>query len=188
MQYFQPHQQVAEIVTINFRTAGVFRKYGLDFCCGGKKPLSEVCLEKNLDMATVLNELESVSYSGPVTGIRFDTWPMDKLTFFIVQQHHTYVREAINRIQPYLNKIVKRHGENEPGLRQIKVHFEELSDEMLKHMNEEEVRVFPLIDQIANYGTAERLDSLLENMEDDHLNAGNLMKEINSLTDRKSVV
>jgi len=31
------------------RKAEVFKKYGLDFCCGGKKTVKEACAEKGLD-------------------------------------------------------------------------------------------------------------------------------------------
>ncbi len=37
---------VAEIVAQNIRSADVFKKYGIDFCCGGKILLTLICEKK----------------------------------------------------------------------------------------------------------------------------------------------
>jgi len=34
---------VSEIVAEDYRTAAVFQSHGIDFCCGGKISLDEVC-------------------------------------------------------------------------------------------------------------------------------------------------
>ena len=39
---------VAEIVTENIKTAAIFKKHGIDFCCGGGISLEKVC-KKNDD-------------------------------------------------------------------------------------------------------------------------------------------
>ncbi|MFN2372693.1 MAG: DUF542 domain-containing protein, partial [Cyclonatronaceae bacterium] len=57
------NQTIAELVTADYRTAGVFRKYGLDFCCGGKKTVSDACSSHNLDAGEVLGELGRVMAS-----------------------------------------------------------------------------------------------------------------------------
>ena len=37
---------IADIVTADIRTASIFKRHGIDFCCGGGKILSDVCKEK----------------------------------------------------------------------------------------------------------------------------------------------
>ena len=48
---------VADVVTKDIRTAKVFRKYGIDFCCGGHKPINEVCKAKNVNYDTLMSDL-----------------------------------------------------------------------------------------------------------------------------------
>ena len=38
-------ETVGEIAAKDIRKAEVFRKYGIDFCCGGKKSLKQACEE-----------------------------------------------------------------------------------------------------------------------------------------------
>ena len=40
---------VTDIVAHDYRAADIFRKYDIDFCCGGKWPLDMVCKNKGLD-------------------------------------------------------------------------------------------------------------------------------------------
>jgi regulator of cell morphogenesis and NO signaling len=44
------HKTVGELVTEDIRTATVFKKFGIDFCCGGGKPIQDACEEKVLTM------------------------------------------------------------------------------------------------------------------------------------------
>ena len=52
---------VKDIVNELPKTSDVFKKNRIDFCCGGKKSLKQVCEEKNLELATVEAALEQVS-------------------------------------------------------------------------------------------------------------------------------
>lgn len=45
---------VGEIVRATPARARIFENLGIDYCCGGKKPLAEVCRAKGLDPATVI--------------------------------------------------------------------------------------------------------------------------------------
>ena len=46
---------IGEYVAKDFRTAAVFSKYGIDFCCKGNRTIEEACDKKNID-TTVLQE------------------------------------------------------------------------------------------------------------------------------------
>ncbi|MFO7588978.1 MAG: DUF542 domain-containing protein, partial [Gemmatimonadota bacterium] len=37
----------------------VFARHGIDFCCGGGKPLAKVCEDRDLDLDAVIAEIES---------------------------------------------------------------------------------------------------------------------------------
>jgi regulator of cell morphogenesis and NO signaling len=56
-------QTLAQIVTGNHRTASIFEKYHLDFCCKGKRSLEQACSEQNIPMDELVNELEGLSSS-----------------------------------------------------------------------------------------------------------------------------
>ncbi len=58
---------VSDIVTKDYRTAIVFWKHDIDFCCGGKLPLEEACLAKAVNLRTVKHELEQVIQQGTVS-------------------------------------------------------------------------------------------------------------------------
>ena len=36
-------RSVREIVADDFRAAAVFERFGIDFCCGGRRTLAEAC-------------------------------------------------------------------------------------------------------------------------------------------------
>ena len=54
------NKTLAQIVTANHQAATVFEKYHLDFCCKGKRPLSEALTEKHLSTEQVIGELNEV--------------------------------------------------------------------------------------------------------------------------------
>ena len=51
------NRTLSQIVTENYQAARVFEKYGLDFCCKGKRPLSDACRDKSLPLESVVKDL-----------------------------------------------------------------------------------------------------------------------------------
>ncbi len=54
-------QTVRDIALENPATIRVFEALGIDYCCGGRKPLAEACAAKNLSVNEVLKALERVT-------------------------------------------------------------------------------------------------------------------------------
>jgi regulator of cell morphogenesis and NO signaling len=176
---------IAQIVTSDYRTAGIFRKHGLDFCCGGKKTVTEACESHNLNAGEVLEELSAVFLTGAGTTPRFNTWSPDLLIRFIIDNHHSYVREALERIPFFIGKVAARHGDTRPENVEIAGLFNELVKEMTDHMASEENEVFPLIlSYMKDRDPAgrDRLEQLVRDMEDEHSGAGAITARIRELS------
>lgn len=145
--------RIGEIVATNFKTASVFRKYKIDFCCGGGKSLEAVCDENSIDSKQLLKELEDISVHPEQETDAFDKCPLDKLADYIEVKHHSYVKKTIVELIQYLNKLVEVHGEQNPELHQIKRDFQLLSQELSAHMQKEELILFPYIKRMIHNKT-----------------------------------
>ena len=154
---------VSDIVSNDYRTADVFRKYGIDFCCGGKWPLKMVCESMDLDIVIVKKELEEAvrTICLPNT-LRFNKWDIDFLTDYIINVHHQYLRKALPEAKDYLASLVQGHQKKFSYLPELLKIFIDLSKEMFPHLQEEETIIFPCIRQIAHaYNSRESYAALL---------------------------
>src|SRR6185503_7713070 len=92
----EPSSFITDIVKYDYRTASVFRKYDIDFCCGGKWPLGIVCDNKGLDFDKLKTELKSAIRTIKLSNtLQFDKWDIDFLTEYIINVHHRYLRESL---------------------------------------------------------------------------------------------
>ena len=80
---------VGEIAAKDIRKAEVFKKYGIDFCCGGKKSLKQACEEKGLDVEIVEAELEN-PVQATSSANDYNRWEPDFLADYVYNQHHLY--------------------------------------------------------------------------------------------------
>ena len=141
---------IGKIVANNFRTAEVFKKYGIDFCCKGGRMLSDVCKEKNLDIDAIEKELEEKTTIGDaISEDEYKNMAPDELVEHIVSVHHTYVRESIPPMLAFLHKVNKVHGERHPELAEVYTLFEGCANELTHHMVKEENILFPAIIKLA---------------------------------------
>jgi regulator of cell morphogenesis and NO signaling len=185
---------VSDIVSNDYRTADVFRKYGIDFCCGGRWPLKMVCDTKNLDIALVKRELEEAIRSIHLpNALKFNEWDIDFLTDYIINVHHQYLRKALPEAKDYLISFSEGHQKKFPHLVDLLKIFTDLSKEMLPHLQEEETIIFPYIRQIAHaYNSKESYAALLvrtlrkpvENvMHHEHESVNKSLRQMRQLTD-----
>lgn len=116
--------------------ARVFERFGLDYCCGGKRPLFDACTEKGVDAHEVLRELfEEDHNEDKVRRIaeHFD-WSKASLTDLanhIEHTHHKYMRQELPRIVELSRKVATRHGDSRPSLRDLAECIGAFSEQML---------------------------------------------------------
>ncbi|REL32825.1 iron-sulfur cluster repair di-iron protein [Rhodohalobacter sp. SW132] len=184
-------ERIGDIVAGNYHAAGIFKEFGIDFCCGGGITLEKACRTKGLEIKDVLEKLILVAQTNENPDQNYSAWEPGFLIDHIEKTHHRFVRTKTSEITGYAEKVARVHGERHPENVKIYELFLALSQEMLDHLESEEQRVFPLIREI--YETRMRGESVseemnqslrkeLEQMESEHENAGDLMKEIRQLS------
>nr|WP_315140218.1 iron-sulfur cluster repair di-iron protein [uncultured Flavobacterium sp.] len=150
---------IGEYVAKDFRTAAVFSKYGIDFCCKGNRTIDEACEKKDVDTNTIMDEINTVLATKNDNSIDFKSWPLDLLADYIEKTHHRYVEEKTNVILPFLAKLCKVHGASHPELFEINQLFIGCADELAQHMKKEELILFPFIKRMVK---ATLTDELIE--------------------------
>lgn len=177
---------VADFVTENIKTADVFKKYGIDFCCGGGITLEKACAKNNVDQTLLEKELLDATKIIDRT-YAYDTWNLTFLIDHIINIHHTYVTESLPILSQYANKVAKVHGKHYPQVVTINKLFHEVANELLAHLQKEEQILFPYIKQMeaTNSEGSSPFGSVhnpIRMMEHEHENAGDIFKEIARLT------
>ena len=154
---------VSDIVSHDYRTADVFRKYEIEYCCGGKWSLDAVCMMKGLDVHLIKEELEQATRNIHVSNsLRFDEWRIDFLADYIVNVHHHYMKQAMPEIKKMLRSFIDEHIKKYPYLNELENDFLQLYKEVFPHMKQEEEILFPYIKQIYHaYTSKESYASLL---------------------------
>ena len=144
-------ETLGEIASKDLRKAEVFKKYGLDFCCGGKKTVKEACAEKGIDVTKVEQELQTADKNiSTARPLPYNDWSLDFLADYIVNTHHSYVKKTIPDLRVYASKVASVHGNRHPELLAISQLTDEVCNELSSHLIKEETILFPYIKQIVN--------------------------------------
>src|SRR5690242_19295967 len=86
---------VSEIAARSLAAVRVFDRLGIDYCCGGKRPLADVCREKGYDVDAVRVELQQAA-DAPVEEARdWNTAPLRELIGHILEKHHEYLKREL---------------------------------------------------------------------------------------------
>lgn len=137
-------QWVAE----DFRTARVFEKYGMDFCCDGFMSLAAACRQKDLDPAALLEEVQAVQNEPGEKGPDFLAWELSALIDHIVTTHHAYLYENIEKVSAYAHEIARTHGLYHAELKKIATLIDTIAGSLVHHLGKEENAFFPLIKSV----------------------------------------
>jgi regulator of cell morphogenesis and NO signaling len=182
---------VREIALENPSTIRVFETLGIDYCCGGKRNLSDACTHAKVPLARALELLENAGKDARDDGDPSNEIPLHALTARIVAKHHSFVRSETPRIQALLTKVLSRHGDAHPEVRQIEALFLAMAQELSTHMLKEEQVLFPYLEKMeAAFAMAQPLPPAffgsvanpIAKMMADHDDAGALMARIRELS------
>lgn len=143
----QDSQTVAELAALSPAAIRVLEDHGIDFCCGGSKPLAEACREKQVDPAALRAELEAaVGAAQPAAGENWKAAPLEALIDHILEHHHAYLRAEFPRLRSRMAAVRAAHGEREGArLEELDRVLADLQQELEMHMHKEEFILFPAI-------------------------------------------
>ena len=184
---FNDETKVKDIALSNPAARQILEDAGLDYCCGGGKSLHEACLQADVPAEEILNRLLENSKHVSPDEANWTLAPLGDLTRHICERHHRYVREAVARIQPLLEKVEAKHGKSHTEIAEIRRSFNEVGREMIMHMQKEEQILFPYIEALGKATSAhcsfeppffQTVRNPIHAMMKDHDVAGELVQQI----------
>jgi regulator of cell morphogenesis and NO signaling len=183
------NKTVADTVAQNIKTAHVFKKHGIDFCCGGGISIKKACEKHNVNYSTLEQELLATEKASKTYD--YNSWELEFLINHIVHIHHAYVEESIPLLLQYAERVAKVHGHHYKEVIEIKDLFVEAAQELTTHMKKEEIILFPYIKKLKALQKAEQkpdtppfktINNPIQMMEEEHEHAGDIFKKINALS------
>jgi regulator of cell morphogenesis and NO signaling len=179
---------IGQLVSDRPGRARIFESFGIDYCCGGKKPLRAAIHEKNLDEKTVLGILEAFEATAPADEPDYSRLTLSALANHIQETHHAYLKSELPRLEFLTNKVAARHGDHRPQLVELAQVFNAFKLELESHMHKEEAMLFPMCRQLERAQTAQRfhcgtVQNPIAVMVQEHEDAGEALRRMRELTD-----
>ena len=184
-------QTVREIALQEPASMRVFERFGIDYCCGGRKPLAEACAAGNIEVDVVIAALESAAIESAPAVKDWQLSPLEELVAHIVATHHSYVKTELPRLAVLAQKVVNRHGTQRAELPKLQSALAQLDAELTQHLAKEEAVLFPYIVQLERAraaGSARpascfgNVANPIEMMTQEHDAAGALLAEMRRLS------
>src|SRR5690606_301673 len=175
-------ETVGEIAAADMRKAEVFKKLGIDFCCGGKVTLKEAAATAGLTEEALREELDKSESQGAVpVHLDFNSWDISFLADYIKNIHHGYIREFGPIIEQLANKVASRHGNESPELLALAKDTHDFMADLYQHIEKEEAVLFPATKDLSALEN-EDIDRIIDDLHREHEDAGAELVHFRKLT------
>jgi regulator of cell morphogenesis and NO signaling len=175
---------VAEIAATVPASVRVFQRHGIDFCCGGSKPIGAACQQRGISFAAMATAIEAAATQRTVGQQDWYRAPLDLLIDHIVTTFHDPLRHELPRLEGMAVTVADVHGAKAAQLRRVESIVRELSVDLRAHMRTEELVLFPAICAMEQrLGPPTSIRAPIAVMEHDHYRAGHLLAELRDITD-----
>ncbi|ELY2907592.1 iron-sulfur cluster repair protein YtfE [Cronobacter dublinensis subsp. beijingensis] len=169
-------QPLGELALTIPRASALFRKYNLDFCCGGKQTLLRAATRQDLNLEMIENELATLA-EAPLEK-DWKAAPLAEVIDHIIARYHDRHREQLPELILQATKVERVHADK-PGVpKGLAKYLTMLHEELTSHMMKEERVLFPMIKQ----GMGSQAMGPISVMESEHDEAGELLEVIKHAT------
>lgn len=180
---------VGDLVVESPSRSRVLERFGIDYCCGGKRSLADACARRHVDPLTVLKALQQADLdAGDEADEDVAALPLDALADHIEATHHAYLKTELPRLDGMIRKVALVHGKAHPWMTEVLEVYRALAHEMLTHLEKEESVLFPLIREgsaLQDDARSQFLQNLaapIRVMEHEHDDAGRALARLRELT------
>ncbi|MDO3676225.1 iron-sulfur cluster repair di-iron protein [Paenibacillus ehimensis] len=185
---FNGSETIGQIVTAFPGSSNLFQEHGIDFCCGGGRPLTTALRQKNIEVEAFIEKLNRFHAEANKSTDPNTDWRMlssSKLIDHIVTTHHAYLERELPVLSEFVTKILRVHGPGRRELAKLHMLFHQMKMELEQHLIAEEATVFPLIRELGSNAVpflAEKTANAIRELEADHSGVGNLLHEMRAVT------
>ena len=154
--------------------AALFRRSGINFCCGGNVSLREAAEEAGLSphgLLAVLQELE-------LAAGRDAPEQTDSLIDHLHSRYHETHRRELEFLIPLAQKVERVHGDHPAAPVGLAAALEAMRDELESHMMKEELVLFPMM----RAGGNPTIEHPITQMRHEHDDAAQLLSTIEHVT------
>ena len=134
-------QAIGQIAVELPGSTAVFRRLKLDFCCGGQVSLAQAAAEKDLNADAILAELALLERDDAVPTV---TEP-GALIDHILSRYHEVHRTQLPELIRMARRVEAVHRDNPDVPAGLADHLETMEQELLSHMQKEELILFPML-------------------------------------------
>jgi len=179
---------VGELVAEHPPRANVFVALGIDYCCGGKKKLTQAAKDKGIPLSTLIEKLAVVDANQKSSEKDWTKSTLRELIEHIVCAYHEPLREQFPQVQQLADKVARVHGESHPEMIKVASIFRTFTDELQLHMEKEEMVLFPGIAKMEaagsqiSFGCGGGIEHPIAVMMADHETAGSVLAVLSELT------
>ncbi|MEQ8700518.1 MAG: iron-sulfur cluster repair protein YtfE [Bauldia litoralis] len=166
---------LGEIARTRPGATAVFRRHGLDFCCGGGHSLAEAATEKGLAPDTIAAELAALDPGNAPTVPREPA----RLIDHILARYHEVHRQELPELIKLAMRVEVAHRGHPKVPAGIADALRELETELVSHMLKEEQVLFPLM----RAGGAPMIVHPIARMRHEHDEHGERLRRIEVMTD-----
>lgn len=177
---------VNDIIELYPGSIPVFEKYQISYFLKGEDYLSDISKHCNMKESKLIAEIVATA-STSYPEIRIKDWDIPFIIDFIVTNHHSYARKTLKEVSVLIEHIASSHLDDYKKITPIKIKFNEFTKDLLSHLREEEVTVFPAI--IRFFKTKHKDDTLISDMKfsinwlrEDHIATGTDLKCLRDLS------
>jgi regulator of cell morphogenesis and NO signaling len=134
---FTSEHKIGDIVAFFPGASNVFKAYGIDFCCGGGRPLADALEKQKLESNEVLLKLNAAYQAATESGQKDIDWTAatySQLIDRVVNKHHAYLVQELPVLSDFVTKILRVHGPSHPELVRVHSLFHQFKMELEQHM------------------------------------------------------
>ena len=139
---------VGELAAENPLSIRIFESWKIDYCCGGRTPLTDACAAAGKTVDQFIAALESAATADDASSRDWLKERLATVSDSICSIYHRVTREELATIAPIAEKVFGVHGERHPEVARVASLVHDLTSDMLPHMLKEEQVLFPYVTQL----------------------------------------
>ncbi|MBX3429624.1 MAG: iron-sulfur cluster repair protein YtfE [Hyphomonadaceae bacterium] len=165
--------RLGEIAVLLPGATAVFRRFGLDFCCGGDVLLADAVREPGVALDQIVDELRRLDQSAPSSHPREPAALIDH----ILERYHETHRRELPELVRLAQKVERVHASHPDAPIGLAVALEHMAIELETHMQKEEAVLFPMM----RMGPQPMIAHPIARMRLEHDDHGERLRELETL-------